>query len=80
MTKQRRYDDTLDEDLSEPIEAVGYLNACSEDSDPEVFLLALRDIARAPGGIAMLKEPAPAVELKTWRLTSKRPTERMVQV
>ncbi len=56
MTRQRRYEETLDEDLKDPAEAVGYLNACLEDGDPEVFLLALRDVARAQGGIAKLAE------------------------
>ncbi len=56
MTKQRRYEEVLDEDLKDPAEAVGYLNACLEDGDPEVFLLALRDVARAQGGIAKLAE------------------------
>jgi DNA-binding phage protein len=45
MTDPRRYEDVLDEDLKDPAEAVGYLNACLEDQDPEVFLLALRDVA-----------------------------------
>jgi probable addiction module antidote protein len=56
MTKQRRYEEVLDEDLKDPTEAVGYLNACLEDGDPEIFLLALRDVARAQGGIAKLAE------------------------
>ena len=56
MTKQSRYEEALDEDLKDPIEAVGYLNACLEDGNPEVFLLALRDVARAQGGIAKLAE------------------------
>jgi probable addiction module antidote protein len=56
MTKQRRYEEVLDEDLKDPAEAVGYLNACLEDGDSEVFLLALRDVARAQGGIAKLAE------------------------
>jgi len=56
MSKPRRYEDVLDEDLRDPAEAVGYLNACLEDGDPEVFLLALRDVARARGGVATLAE------------------------
>ncbi len=56
MAKRRRYEDVLDEDLEDPTEAVGYLNACLEDADPEVFLLALRDVARAQGGVAKLAE------------------------
>jgi probable addiction module antidote protein len=56
MAKRRRYEDVLDEDLEDPTEAVGYLNACLEDDDPEIFLLALRDVARAQGGVAKLAE------------------------
>lgn len=56
MSKPRRYEDVLDEDLQDPTEAVGYLNACLADGDPEVFLLALRDVARARGGVAKLAE------------------------
>ena len=56
MARQRRYEEVLDEDLKDPTEAVGYLNACLEDGDPEVFLLALRDVARARGGVAKLAE------------------------
>ena len=56
MTRSRRYEEVLDEDLQQPAEAAGYLNACLEEGDAEVFLLALRDVARARGGIAKLAE------------------------
>jgi probable addiction module antidote protein len=56
MAKTRRYEDLLDEDLKDPTEALGYLNACLEDRDPDLFLLALRDVARARGGVAKLAE------------------------
>jgi probable addiction module antidote protein len=56
MTKLRRYEDVLAEDLQDPAEAAGYLNACLKDGDSEVFLLALRDVARARGGVAKLAE------------------------
>ena len=56
MSKSRRYEDVLAEDLQDPAEAAEYLNACLEDGDPEVFLLALRDVARARGGVAKLAE------------------------
>ncbi len=54
MARQRRYEESLDEDLQDPAEAASYLNACLESGDPEVFLLALRDLARARGGVAKL--------------------------
>ena len=47
MSSFRRWEDFLDERLQDPVRAVGYLNACLEDEDPEFFLLALRDVARA---------------------------------
>ena len=58
MTKLRRLEDFLDERLQDPISAIGYLNACLEDEEPEVFLLALRDVARARGGLEKLAESA----------------------
>ena len=39
--------------LKDPIEAAEYLNACMSDSE-EVFLLALRDVVEASGGMANL--------------------------
>jgi len=45
----------LDERLrKDPAYALDYLNVCLEDSDPGVFLLALRDVARAWGGMSKL--------------------------
>ena len=46
------YDDYLIESLKDPREAEGYLNAALEDEDPRVFLLALRDVAKALGGMS----------------------------
>jgi len=53
MTKRtKRYEESLDESLKDPKEAVAYLNAHLEDDaedSEELFLLALRDVARAHG-------------------------------
>ena len=56
MSRARRYEEVMEEDLEDPAEAAAYLNACLQDEDPEVFLLALRDVARARGGLAKLAE------------------------
>src|SRR6266481_3506399 len=48
------YRERLLESLRNPDEAVHYLNACLEDEDPRVFLMALRDVAGAQGGIRAL--------------------------
>lgn len=50
--RSKRYQDDLREALQDPQEAQAYLNAALGDSDSEVFLLALRDVAEAKlGGI-----------------------------
>lgn len=45
----RDYEDFLSELLQDPQEARDYLNAALEDEDYRVFLLALRDVAKAFG-------------------------------
>ena len=47
MTRTRSYKDDLRKVLSDPVEAKEYLNAALEDENPEVFLLALRDVIEA---------------------------------
>jgi len=42
-----KYVDGLYEDLRDPAEAVAYLSAAIEDDDPQIFRLALRDVADA---------------------------------
>ncbi len=45
----RDYEDFLSEMLQDPQEARAYLNAALEDEDYRVFLLALKDVAKAFG-------------------------------
>ncbi len=47
MTRTRSYRNDLLKALTDPIEAREYLNAALEDENPEVFLLALRDVVEA---------------------------------
>jgi len=42
------------EALKDPNEAAEYLNAALEDGEPEVFLLALRDVVDSYGGMGKL--------------------------
>lgn len=51
MGKTRSYKDELLKSLKNRREAVAYLNAALEDGGPELFLLALRDVAEAQGGM-----------------------------
>lgn len=50
MARSKSYQEDLVKSLKDLNEAVEYLNAALEDGDPEVFLLALRDVAEARGG------------------------------
>ena len=58
MAGSRAYKDSLLERLQDPEEAAAYLDAALEEGDKAVFLLALRDVAEARGGIQGLAERA----------------------
>ena len=45
----RPYKESLLEDLRDPAEAAAYLTAALEDESPDVFLVALRNVAEAHG-------------------------------
>jgi probable addiction module antidote protein len=65
------YRDSLLESLKNPDEAAQYLNACLEDEDAHVFLLALRDVADAHGGIRALSRNANLNRESLYRMLSK---------
>lgn len=51
------YHEDLVESLKDPEEAIGYLRAALEESDvPEVFLVALRNVAEARGMTRLARE------------------------
>jgi probable addiction module antidote protein len=54
MNRSISYNKKLIERLKKPKEAAAYLNAALQDEDLRVFLVALRDVATARGGIAYL--------------------------
>jgi probable addiction module antidote protein len=56
MNKKSSYQDYLIESLKNPEEAIGYLNASLDGGDLKVFLLALRNVIQARGGIAKIAE------------------------
>jgi probable addiction module antidote protein len=57
MTKPSiTYDIGLHEDLRDPVEAAEYLNAALEDGTQNVFLMALRDVAKAHGLTRLARE------------------------
>ncbi len=50
------YDAFLQEELRDPDLAAEYLNAAIEEGSNELFLIALRNVAEAHGGIAAIAE------------------------
>jgi probable addiction module antidote protein len=49
-----------------------YLNICLEDPDPGLFLLALRDVARAYGGMSVIAQKASLNRESLYHALSKR--------
>lgn len=72
MAKTKQYQEDLIEALRDRGEAEEYLNAALEDEDPEVFLLALRNVAEAQGGIAHLADKAHLNRESLYRMLSER--------
>ena len=65
----RHYEDFLSEQLSDPKEAMQYLSSCLEEG-PEVFLVALRDVAKARGGMSKLAEETNLTREALYRMLS----------
>jgi probable addiction module antidote protein len=72
MPKTSSYQKDLIESLKEPCEAAAYLNAAIEDGDRSVFLLALRNVAEAHGGMASLAEKTHLSRESLYRMLSKK--------
>jgi probable addiction module antidote protein len=54
MTTSRSYQDSLVEGLSDPREAAAYLDAALEEGDRPAFLLAIRNVIEALGGMTQI--------------------------
>ncbi|MDH4361555.1 MAG: putative addiction module antidote protein [Nitrospirota bacterium] len=72
MKKIKAYQPDLIESLRDAGEAEEYLNATLEEGDPELFLLALRNVAEAQGGVAQLAEKAKLNRESLYKILSKR--------
>ncbi|MGH9898402.1 MAG: addiction module antidote protein [Pyrinomonadaceae bacterium] len=65
------YKEDRRERLKDPEEAVGYLKACLEETDmPELFLVALRDVADARG-MSQLAKDTHLDRVNLYRILSK---------
>jgi len=72
MTRVNEYQKDLIEALKDPEEAAAYLNAALEVGDRELFLLALRNVAEANGGMAAVADKANLNRESLYRTLSRR--------
>ena len=71
MSKSKNYHEDLTASLKDPKEAAAYLNAALEDGHPEVFLLALRDVAEARlGGMTKVAQKTKLNRESLYRMLS----------
>lgn len=72
MTRPTSYQRDLIEALKDPSEAAAYLNAAIEEGDRSAFLLALRNVAEAHGGMSSIAEKAHLNRENLYRMLSNR--------
>ena len=65
------YEDWLVEQLKDPAEAAGYLEAVIEQGDQKALMVALRQVAMAQGGIAAMARRAKVTREAAYRMLSK---------
>lgn len=73
MTKRiTSYQEDLIEALKDPREAAVYLNTAIEDGDKDVFLLAMRNVALAHGGMSKIAKKARINRESLYRMLSRK--------
>jgi len=70
--KTGNYDEYHLEWLKDPENAAAFLNAVIEDDDKDAFLLALRDVAQAQGGMTAIAEKTHVSRSSLYKTLSKR--------
>jgi probable addiction module antidote protein len=70
--KTTTYQEDLIESLKDPLEAAAYLSAAMEEGDRELFLLALRNVVEANGGMAAVSAKAKLNRESMYRMLSKK--------
>ena len=70
--RTKSYQEYLIKSLKNPKEASAYLNAALEEKDTAVFLLALRNVAEAFGGLAVISKKAHLNRESLYRMLSEK--------
>ena len=66
--------------LKDPRESAAYLEAAAEDGEPELFLLALRNVVEALGGVTQVAEMAGLDRSHVYRMLSKNGNPRIANL
>jgi probable addiction module antidote protein len=72
MIKSNKYQDHLIESLKDPEHAAAYLSAALEENEPKLFLLALRNVTEAVGGVSKLSKATKLNRENLYRMLSKK--------
>jgi probable addiction module antidote protein len=72
MKGAKSYEESLIKSLKDPAEASAYLQAALDDGDPKVFLLALKNVTLALGGVSKLAKKAKLNRETLYRTLSRR--------
>jgi probable addiction module antidote protein len=72
MKRDASYLQFLRKSLRDPKEAAHYLSAALEEEDPAVFLLALKDVAQAHGGMTRIAKKCGLNRVSMYRMLSER--------
>ncbi len=76
--KAVNYSEILRKKLADPEQAAEYLNACYEEG-PDVFLIGLRDVVEAQGGVGRAAKVSKLNRESLYRLFSKKRQPQALQ-
>jgi probable addiction module antidote protein len=79
VAKKVSYKKILDKKLCDPAQAAEYLTACYEEGT-EVFLIGLRDVLEAQGGIARAARLSKLNRENLYRLVSRKGNPRLTSL
>jgi len=65
------YQEHLLEDLKDPEEASAYLNAALEEGDRQLFLMALKNVLDAQGGMTKISDKSKINRVSLYKMLSK---------
>lgn len=71
MKPYKSYHESLIKALKDPLEAAEYLNAALEEKDEKMFLVALKNVAEARGGMAQLSRTTKLNRANLYKAFSK---------